>query len=445
MTSSPERPIRAALFVDFDNIYITLGRNDPAVALRFAQDPLRWLRWLERDRKGLGEGTADGPPARRVLVRRCYLNPQTFHEFRPYFIRSGFEVIDCPPLTLQGKTSADVMMALDIVDALGHPTDYDEYLLFSGDADFTPVLVRLRKYDRRTTVLAAGPSAAAYKAACDRLIEEEEFLEFGLGITQEERRPAPAPRPARNQAGLLARIGARVYEAAAQSGSLSAVNLPALYKEFPEFTRGENWLGYFSLRAMTEAVCAAQGQLVLQEGDPWWLAPRGAEAAAGGPVAPDGGAPASRNGRSEEDEAFTRELPELAELAKRIRDLTETPFLSPSRYATVLREIAKEVNQNGFDATQTSKAVRDGCYGKGVAVSRASVNFLLKGLLYSGYRWKETGHEDPYTLGEAVVRNTITLARRTQFDLSPAQEQLVRYWILGGLDEPEPPAVAQSA
>lgn len=434
--SSP--PTRAALFVDFDNIFITLGRTDPAVAQRFAQDPLRWLRWLERG--GQAAGSEAAPAERRVLVRRCYLNPQTFHEFRPYFIRSGFEVIDCPPLTLQGKTSADVMMALDIVDALAHPADYQEYLLFSGDADFTPVLVRLRKYDRRITVLAAGPSAAAYKAACDRLIEEDEFLEHGLGIRQEDRRQPTAPRPVKNQVALLTRIGARLFEAAGAAGALSAVSLPALYKEFPEFTRGDNWLGYFSLRAMTEAVCTAQGQLVLQEGDPWWVARR--EDGLDGVPAPT---PAVKNGRVEEEDRFARELPEVADLARRIHDLTETPYLAPDRYATVLREIAKEVNQNGFDATQTSKAVRDGCYGKGVAVSRANVSFLMKGLLYSGYRWRETGHEDPYTLGQAVVRNTITLARRTQFDLTPAQEQLVRYWILGGLEEPEALPLTETA
>jgi hypothetical protein len=331
-------------------------------------------------------------------------------------------------------------MALDIVDALAHPADYQEYLLFSGDADFTPVLVRLRKYDRRITVLAAGPSAAAYKAACDRLIEEDEFLEHGLGIRHEERRqPAPL-RPAKNQVSLLTRIGTRLFDAAGPSGALSAVTLPALYKEFPDFTRGDNWLGYFSLRAMTEAVCAAHGQLVLQEGDPWWVARRGE-----GLEEPAASTPPVKNGRAEEEDLFARDLPEVAELARRIRDLTETPYLSPERYATVLREIAKEVNQNGFDATQTSKAVRDGCYGKGVAVSRANISFLMKGLLYSGHRWKEAGQEDPYTLGEAVVRNTITLARRTQFDLTPAQEQLVRYWILGGLEEPESSAQAESA
>jgi|CXWL01.1.fsa_nt_gi hypothetical protein len=513
MAHQDDRPLRSALFVDFDNIFITLERNNPALARRFAQEPLQWLRWLERDTTGLPAGTGAARPARRVLVRRCYLNPQSFHEFRPYFIRSGFEVIDCPPLTAQGKTSADVMMALDIIDALSHPANYDEYQLFSGDADFTPVLVRLRKHDRRTTVLAAGPSAAAYKAACDRLIEEDEFLEHGLGVTEAERRPAPTPRPSKAQTGLLAKIGTRLYEVANLTGGVPAMALPAIYKEFSEFTQSENWLGYFSLRGLTEAICTTQGQLQMQEGDPWMVMPKnGFAEGAGAPgdtqrdveiaafvreqvarspapmqLAPLASrlidrfgesvrgdrwqgagsfsaflgrldlealvlssvipgyvydparheAPVAKDAGPDEDDAFARDLPEVAELARRIHDLTETPYLSPGQYATVLREIAKEINQNGFDISQTSKVARDGCYAKGVAVSRANVNFLLKGLLYSGYRWKESGQEDPYTLGEAVVRNTITLARRTQFDLTGAQEQLVRHWMLGGFDEPD--------
>jgi uncharacterized LabA/DUF88 family protein len=53
-------------------------------------------------------------------------------------------VVDCPPLTQRGKTSADVYMVMDVLDALEHKTEFDEFIILSSDADFTPVLLRLR-------------------------------------------------------------------------------------------------------------------------------------------------------------------------------------------------------------------------------------------------------------------------------------------------------------
>jgi hypothetical protein len=73
-------------------------------------------------------------------------------------------VIDCPSLTNQGKSSADINLALDAVDALSSPPRYDEYLIFSADADFTALALGCR---------AADPSchrrgnAHAPQAACD--------------------------------------------------------------------------------------------------------------------------------------------------------------------------------------------------------------------------------------------------------------------------------------
>jgi hypothetical protein len=172
--------MRTALFVDFDNIYLGLQREDPVAAEQFATDPTRWLLWLQDKLEGTQEGT---PRRRKILFRRCYLNPSQFGRFRPYFTRSAIEVVDCPPLTSGGKTSADIHMVMDILDTLSHPTWFDEFILLSGDADFTPVLLRLSKHDRRSAILAVGPASVAYKAACDLLIDQDTFLEEAIGAT----------------------------------------------------------------------------------------------------------------------------------------------------------------------------------------------------------------------------------------------------------------------
>ncbi len=172
--------MKSALFVDFDNVYSQLRQLQPDAAERFARHPSEWMGWLTGS-LALPEPHEEGE-RRRLLVRRCYLNPNWYQNYRHAFLRAGFEIVDCPPVTSQGKTSTDIHMVLDIVDLLQHETRCDEFIVFSADADFTPVLRKLRRYDRRTTVLAIGYPSAAYQASADLLIDERLFLREALGL-----------------------------------------------------------------------------------------------------------------------------------------------------------------------------------------------------------------------------------------------------------------------
>ncbi len=260
--------VRTALFVDFDNIYLGLQREDPSAAEQFATDPTRWLLWLQ-DKLPHHE---DDQRKRKILFRRCYLNPSQFGRFRPYFTRSAIEVVDCPPLTSGGKTSADIHMVMDILDTLGHATCFDEFILLSGDADFTPVLLRLSKHDRRSAILAIGPASVAYKAACDLLIDQDTFLEEAIGATPgQATRAAAGAGPSGNSgmSDLLRGIADKLYERASASGELVATELPPIFREFSEFTASTNWLGFNSLRNMTTAVVGTRRDLTMIDGDPW--------------------------------------------------------------------------------------------------------------------------------------------------------------------------------
>ena len=187
-TNAPFRRLRCALYVDFDNVYIGLQRLDPAAAEEFAGSPARWLTALERG------GDAEGSFTRRFLVRSCYLNPAAFAGFRPNFTRAGFRVVDCPSLTQQGKSSADINLVLDAVDALSGPTRYDEFVILSADADFTPLALRFRAEDRRVTIVTAGPAASAYRSVADTVITADELAEMVRpGATAAEREQSDEP------------------------------------------------------------------------------------------------------------------------------------------------------------------------------------------------------------------------------------------------------------
>ena len=93
-------PLRSALFVDFDNIFLGL-RNDygDKTANYFATNPNRWLDWMSR----ISNDGISSDISRRMILRKCYLNPASFSRFRIDFVRAAFEVVDCPSLTAQGK------------------------------------------------------------------------------------------------------------------------------------------------------------------------------------------------------------------------------------------------------------------------------------------------------------------------------------------------------
>ena len=167
----PQRVYRSALYVDFDNLFSGLRQVDEDAANVFANDPRRLLAWLA---VGTDE---EGSFRRRFLVRDCYLNPQIYAGRRAQFVAAGFRVIDCPSLTQRGKSSADTHIVLDVVDALGHATRYDEFVICSADADFSPLMTKLRRHDRRTLMVAAGPYAAAYEAVCDATVGPMQLLE----------------------------------------------------------------------------------------------------------------------------------------------------------------------------------------------------------------------------------------------------------------------------
>ena len=251
---------KTALFVDFDNVYLGLRRIDPHAAERFATDPGRWLRWFEAG------DDAPGERERRVLVRRCYLNPKSFYSYRPDFVRAAFKVVDCPPLTGQGKTSTDVYLVMDVLDVLAELPHIDEYVVLSADADFTPVLLRLRAHDKQTGVLAVGPAASAYTAAADVVITEETFIEDALGLDADR-----AAAPVRGDApdGVLDRIANRLYREASAAGELAAVDVPRVLKEFEEFRAGSNWLGYYGLEQLVRAVVARRADLAVTGGETW--------------------------------------------------------------------------------------------------------------------------------------------------------------------------------
>ena len=279
-----DEPIPTALYVDFDNVFGNLYDVAPRAAYAFATKPLEWLKFFE---DGLHAGTPDGARKRSILVRRCYLNPAGairrdgttvwYSNFRRPFADAAFSVVDCPSLTRDGKSAADTVMIMDILDGLQHETRFGEFVVMSGDADFTPVLARLRAHNRRITVVTPMSIARAYRAAADIVVPQDRFSVQALGIVEVP--PPPAPAPVRVPApgeekfaglegdALLATLAAETLAYMAERDGIDPADLVgAVYRRFPQFAdmrEAARWFGLGSAVAAARAIVGIEPRLEL--------------------------------------------------------------------------------------------------------------------------------------------------------------------------------------
>jgi hypothetical protein len=190
-----DEPIPTALFFDCDNVFGSLHQLEPRAADAFVTKPEDWLRFFE-----VGLHALSGSQPRRILLRYCHINPDgvlpakgahiRFDRFRKNFANAAFSVADCPSLTKGGKSAADTVMIMDIMDALRHETRFADFIVMSGDADFIHVLLRLRAHDRRTVAVAQTDMAKAYRAGADEELPHDVFVAKALSIAKPAAKPA---------------------------------------------------------------------------------------------------------------------------------------------------------------------------------------------------------------------------------------------------------------
>ncbi|MBS0267859.1 MAG: NYN domain-containing protein [Proteobacteria bacterium] len=261
-------PVLSTVFVDYDNIYLSLKRKNEDAAKRFAKDSAVWLQGIASGELITSTNSYSLPGERRIAMNRCYGNPvprrnahdnstdmNSFPFIRHHFLRAGFEVIDCPPLTAQLKNSADIRIVMDVRDILNHDTYFDEFILLSGDADFTPLLHRLRAHARRTVVFANDHTAQPYTAISDGEIRESNLITLltsgARAISGESPREISAPAPAIDVEAARKAIVAEVVEfvrLAPQAVPLETLADRAVRVIGRDKTVGTNWGGYGSFR-----------------------------------------------------------------------------------------------------------------------------------------------------------------------------------------------------
>jgi len=396
--------LRSVLFVDFDNVYLGLRALDDAAAQTFAAHPERWVAWLERGDE------PNGGVRRRFLMKSVYLNPTAFGEQRAMFTRSGFRVIDCPSLTTRGKNSADIYMVLDVVDALQRDVVYEDFVLVSADADFTPILHRVRSLDRRTTVVTGSNAAAAYRAVADVFVTAEDLASAavnggaaaaGAGVA-ETGAEAPGPESDVDLVGVVARM-LEVVNASEKPVPTATVAQAGLDLE-PRLKDLE-WLGCGSFRGFAERHLTPLAYVATHP--PYLLDPA----------------------RHTEAQIVQQKRERLSPFLEQVCYLTGVPGLSEDAYASLFAALTDELDSAEFSLGRTAREVRNRTERAGNFVPRASVAFVLTGLTYAGV--KLAAGMPAHDLADAWYANVVTLLRNAGRTLTSEEEAELRRWLTG--------------
>jgi hypothetical protein len=236
---------KSVLFFDYDSVKRSLAGHGQEVADVFASRCRDWLAAIE-DGSLLAPRQGD-QVRRKLLVKRCYADPKALGEDRDWLTASGVQIVECPPFAGQGRSAAELHMALDASDAINHATGFNEFILLSADADLTPILFRLRAHDRSSIIYSNPDTEANYKALADGVLDERALIgvlipgrssgaKLALAYAKDET-PAERPRKAERETAAVRDAEPAALPPRTTLGAESREELSALVRRLHQATR----------------------------------------------------------------------------------------------------------------------------------------------------------------------------------------------------------------
>ncbi|WFE51206.1 NYN domain-containing protein [Micromonospora sp. WMMD1155] len=420
--------VRAALYLDFDNVFSGLYKLDPDVAVHFAEDPGGWLRRLATT------ATTDG--VRRWLVLRCYLNPagwvyradpdgeQTrlyFSKFRPSFVRAGFDVIDCPRYS-STKNAADIRIVVDAVDALSADTRYEEFVIASGDSDMTPLLQRLRRSDRRTMIVSPADAAEAFTAIADQVLDSQHLLALVQGESvdlddeadseveegfDEHVNPADGDTPDAGQSEAYEAFRSIVtYEYTAATEPMNMASLASrLRTQLGPSVSDSNWFGFGSFARAVASLTLPN--LRMSQHLLW----------------------DTRRHRAPTTATATPQRVALPDPVERLGHQLDLPRMPQPWWPAIYRTLAEYARSQRFNWTQCTSWARDQLREQGLPISRNAVGFVVRGTSFGGCPLHRQPPPTADEIAAAFVGNVLNRADAAEITFSDEEIATVRTWL----------------
>ncbi len=231
-----------AVLVDFENIATGtdkegLGRFDITAVFRRLKD------------KG------------RIVVARAYGDWGRFSRFKTTLLEEGITMVELTSHGMQDKNRADIALCVDAMELAFTRDHVDTFVVLSGDSDFTPLILRLKEFNKRVIgVGTRGSTSKLLVGACD------EFIFYNTLLKEPTARKVAA-KPAREddqgveQALTRDEAFALLEEAIAglqkddPEPALASVVKAAMHRKDPSFNETE--LGFRGFGRFLEAAHAA--------------------------------------------------------------------------------------------------------------------------------------------------------------------------------------------
>ncbi len=107
----------------------------------------------------------------RVVVKRAYADWGRYREAKIDLQNAGLELIEMPSAREGAKNRADIKLAVDAMELAYSREHVDNFVIVSGDSDFTPLVGKLRELNKRVIGVGNRESSSELLIAnCDEFI-----------------------------------------------------------------------------------------------------------------------------------------------------------------------------------------------------------------------------------------------------------------------------------
>ena len=113
----------------------------------------------------------------KIVVKKAYCNWERYKDFKGEMHEATFELIEIPHVRMSGKNSADIRMVVDALDLCYTKSHVDTFVVISGDSDFSPLVSKLREYDK--VVIGVGVKNSTSDlliSGCDEFIYYDDLV-----------------------------------------------------------------------------------------------------------------------------------------------------------------------------------------------------------------------------------------------------------------------------
>jgi len=180
-----------------------------------------------------------------LVVKRAYADWVRFAGYRQHLLANQVEMIELACAS-KGKNSADIRLVVDAMELLFTRPYINTFVVASADADFLPLLSRLKEYNKNTIVVASPSNTQAYmRTHCDEFIDGDIYLSRGKAKPKTIALPSPAlPKLHAPTHGQIMEIQSRILDVWRVQGLDRPFELAVLGYQMKKRYPGMNWTDY---------------------------------------------------------------------------------------------------------------------------------------------------------------------------------------------------------